>query len=373
MKNLEPEHRMNDLPRILAKIQEVFGTTLINIKGKTILVIRELDIALMLAVNNKVIYVTDDAKCAEIFRKNTAAGMGNDDIVILINKWNNKLKFNKVFEKMGKKVNKKKFDAVIMNPPYDRNLHLKILETVIPYAEKVVNISPVRWLQDPFAPYFTRSDYCKFEDSISKKIESLDVIFAKDASELFGAKFVMNLGIYVCGNGGYEYQHNDPLVTKIVEKTMTNSWEQYSSQRFYRNGGQIVKPFVLNTYGFGGSGAVGFDTILNTTYESQLTVLPKDYQIPHIISGKSKGLCHFEFDTETERKNFYDCYCHPFMKWTYRLWKEDVNIRDYKVPYFDYYDHAWDYEDFFTWFGLTAEERVRVMNEIAQMLAEKAA
>ena len=40
-----------------------------------------------------------------------------------------------------------------MNPPYSRNLHLKILEAVIPVADKVVNISPVRWLQDPFAKY----------------------------------------------------------------------------------------------------------------------------------------------------------------------------------------------------------------------------
>ena len=102
-----------------------------------------------------------------------------------------------------------KFDAIIMNPPYDRNLHLKILEAVIPHADKVVNISPVRWLQDSFAPYSTRSDYCKFEDSVSKKIETLDVIPAKDASKLFGASFTMNLGIYVCSeHGGYNSQRN---------------------------------------------------------------------------------------------------------------------------------------------------------------------
>src|SRR5574344_2463190 len=35
-----------------------------------------------------------------------------------------------------------KFDVAIMNPPYDGNLHLKILEKVIPIAEKVVNVSP---------------------------------------------------------------------------------------------------------------------------------------------------------------------------------------------------------------------------------------
>lgn len=369
MKNLEPEHRMNDLPRLLAKIQEVFGTTLINIKGKTILVIRELDIALMLAVNNKVIYVTDDAKCAEIFRKNTAAGMGNDDIVILINKWNNKLKFNKVFEKMGKKVNKKKFDAVIMNPPYDRNLHLKILETVIPYAEKVVNISPIRWLQDPFAPYNTRSDYCKFEDSISKKIESLDVIPAKDASKLFDASFTMNLGIYVCGQGGYNYQHDDPLITKLVEKTMEHSWMPFNWKNYYNNDIQ-QKAYVLNVAGI--HSASSKYPIMCQTLETQLTVEPLSRSSAFTGGNGIQG-GHFEFDTEEERKNFYNCYNHPFMQWQCSLWQTDGHIMAVKVPYFDYYDHAWDYEDFFTWFGLTAEERIRVMSEISQMMMEKTA
>lgn len=365
MKNLEPEHRMNELPRFLAKIQEVFGTTLINIKGKTILVIRELDIALMLAVNNKVIYVTDDAKCAEIFRKNTAAGMGNDDVVILINKWNNKLKFKKVFDKMEKKVGKKKFDAVIMNPPYDRNLHLKILETVISYAEKVVNISPVRWLQDPFAPYSTRSDYCKFEDSISKKIESLDVIPADKARELFDANMAMNLGIYVCGNGGYNYNHNDPLITKIVKKILENSWRPYNQKEFYKRNCVQLKPYVINV------GAINGDVhiIMSKNYEHQITV-GLSAKATVFNGGSGIDATHFEFNTEEERKNFWACYNHKFMLWIISLWKVDPRIYANKIPYFADYSHPWDYADFFHWFDLTEEEQTRVMQEIATMQAE---
>ena len=36
-----------------------------------------------------------------------------------------------------------KFDVAIMNPPYDGNLHLKILEAVIPVADKVVKAHQV--------------------------------------------------------------------------------------------------------------------------------------------------------------------------------------------------------------------------------------
>ena len=35
-----------------------------------------------------------------------------------------------------------RFDKIIMNPPYDRSLHLKILRQVMNKADEVVNLSP---------------------------------------------------------------------------------------------------------------------------------------------------------------------------------------------------------------------------------------
>ena len=99
----------------------------------------------------------------------------------------------------------KKIDVVIMNPPYCRNLHLKIIEAVIPHAEKVVNISPICWLQDPLAKYKKNTAYNKFEESISKKIESLEVIDANICNNLFQIANFGGLGIYKIGNGGYDY------------------------------------------------------------------------------------------------------------------------------------------------------------------------
>ena len=50
------------------------------------------------------------------------------------------------------------FDHIIMNPPYDKNLHLKILQEAIKHSDDVVNLSPIRWLQDPLAEYKKNSD-----------------------------------------------------------------------------------------------------------------------------------------------------------------------------------------------------------------------
>lgn len=252
-----------------------------------------------------------------------------------------------------------KFDAVIMNPPYDRNLHLKILEKVIPMADKVVNISPVRWLQDAFAPYSTRSDYCKFEDSVSKKIESLDMIPADKARELFDANMTMALGIYVCGNGGYNYKHTDILINKIVTKTLAHNWSSYNQKDFYKKGCIQVKPYVLNVSSINGD----LTKIMSNDYAHQLTIeLNNEKSV--FNTGAGADATHFEFATEQERINFHKCYIHPFMRWTYKLWKSDVHVRVNKIPYFGDWTHPWDYKDFFAWFDLTEEEQARVMREI---------
>ena len=60
----------------------------------------------------------------------------------------------------------------IMNPPYDGNLHLKILDMVLSTnSDCVINISPIRWLEDVFAVDKKNSDYYKYAE-IRKKIKN---------------------------------------------------------------------------------------------------------------------------------------------------------------------------------------------------------
>ncbi len=244
------------------------------------------------------------------------------------------------------------FDIAVMNPPYDRNLHLKILEQVIPLCDKVVNISPIRWLQDPFAKYLKTSDYKKFEDTISKKIESLDIVDPKTASTIFDASFTMNLGIYVCGNGGYNYDMETPLIKKIIKKTMENNWTPYSQKNFYNNGCIQQKPYILNLCGFGGSGKSDLNIITCKSYKQQVnTKLTNKTSV--FTGGVGVSSTHFEFDTEDERLNFYNCYNHRFMKWTYSLWKSDVNVKAFKVPYFGDYTNPWTTKMFCDYFDIT--------------------
>lgn len=128
----------------------------------------------------------------------------------------------------------KKFDVCIMNPPYDYDLHLQVLSKVLQNTNNCVSINPVRWLQDPFAKYKKNSSYCKFENSISKRISSLEVVI--NSNELFDINFACNLAIYAFNkSAGFDYSsfNKNVLIEKFISKCKT-SIADISTEEGYR-------------------------------------------------------------------------------------------------------------------------------------------
>jgi hypothetical protein len=104
-------------------------------------------------------------------------------------------------------------------------LHLKILQEAMKYSDDVVNISSIRWLQDPLAEYKKNSDWEKFAD-IRSHIESLEVVSAAEADKVFGINFRCDLGIYhITENGGWKDDINKrkSFVDKILQKAADKS------------------------------------------------------------------------------------------------------------------------------------------------------
>ena len=99
----------------------------------------------------------------------------------------------------------KKLDIVLMNPPYDKNLHLKFIRKVLNISCKVINISPIRWLTDPFAQY-KRSTLKQYED-VAKHIESVESL--KNNKTLFDIAIYSDLGIYELSNKETDFDYNN--------------------------------------------------------------------------------------------------------------------------------------------------------------------
>ena len=89
-----------------------------------------------------------------------------------------------------------------------------------------VNLSPVRWLQDPLAKYKKNCDLKRFEESVAKHIESLEYSFKEVNDKLFNIDFG-DLGIYVClKNVKCDYTKftaQNEILDKVVNEMKKNS------------------------------------------------------------------------------------------------------------------------------------------------------
>lgn len=269
-------------------------------------------------------------------------------------------KLNKYIKEM-EGTGKKRFDFAIMNPPYERNLHLKFLEKVIKVADKTVNISPVRWLQDPLARYKKNSDYYKYKSSIIDTIESLTVISDKDSQKLFDvAIFGMDLGIYTCGKGGFN--------ANSLINSLTNRLTKYciTHPAPFENGkkdGFRVRIPELKSKGANGSGKRTNKTVGNFEFLGRLFVFEngcKDGLKWHEWYGKNQHskttdeiTCSIKFNSKAEAENFIISTNTMVFKYISHQVIRDVHITSDKVLWMGDYTEPWTNARFCEYFGIT--------------------
>ena len=243
------------------------------------------------------------------------------------------------------------FDHIIINPPYDKNLHLKVLSESMKHSNDVVNLSPIRWLQDPLAEYKKNSDWKKFED-IRKHIESLDDISAKEAQQLFSSGQYENLGIYHLTESGGLDTLPKPLISqglfdKVNLPTYQGKYKSFYSERVSENYKNFDKPFVKVSALHGNVGAKDWFDIITPQKELAMS---KDQN--------KGGSCTFtyNFDTQEEAENFF-AYCQTkFVKACNGNVKTNIRWPGYAVPFMPTYKHPWTDEMLYSFFSLTEDE-----------------
>lgn len=279
------------------------------------------------------------------------------------------------------------FNKVIMNPPFNKNLHLKILAKVIEKLDEngtCINLSPIRWLQDPLAKYKKNSDYKKFEDSICKHCKNLDIIDAGIANESFNIGLFVDLCIYTCDTcAGYSV-YKDVYKTKLgdelslFEKLIENFCLKKDSNNFkdkitYSNmqNGIFVKVNVLrgNT-----NNKISQYSIVSTAhahpYINGKTEDGRTYSDCALVRkdcDDTKDQSVIQFNTINEAKNFVASVQTTFMLFCNHLTKQDQNMHPEALPWMGDcvnprtgkkgYESEWTDKDFYKYFGITEDEQ----------------
>lgn len=213
-------------------------------KNKRILVVHSYECAFMASINNSVVYVTDDKEKYKKFADKVVNSIhfGNDDSVVLIksNQWLDLIEILKGEGLMTK------FDVAIMNPPYDGDLHLKILNNVKKFVDNVYNISPINKMQHALI----------FNTELPVKDMAIDRIPMDKANEIFQiVKIRTDLGIWYNGKCSTNIIPHYNLVHKLITKLKTYKTGLLSS-KFEKTIGKFPVKFVYGATlaGHGGHG-----------------------------------------------------------------------------------------------------------------------
>ena len=237
-------------------------------------------------------------------------------------------------KKYLEKNNMPKFDVAIMNPPYDGSLHLEIMEYVILNSKEVIDISPVRWLQDPLAKLKLNSDYKKYEETISKKIDSCEIIKSEVANKLFNISFC-DLGIYKISNGGFKYDfaQNNSLVNKFISKN------------------DITFMDVATKEGYRGKYKSNYFGIINSHYGDTSSWISDNFELFTTKRETNTNKVLF-FNNDKEVKNCFNFLNLKAMRYFANIIRINQRVPWQFVPYLDY-SKPWTNKRFCEFFGIT--------------------
>ena len=256
----------------------------------------------------------------------------------------------------------KDFDKIIMNPPYDRSLHLKILRQVMNKANEVVNLSPIRWLSDELAEYKKVSEYNKFAD-IRNRISNLEVIKSVDAENAFGIALPFDLGIYYITPTitNYSFSKNR-IVNKMMNKegiTIGLPTTLYSNRRK-----RHFFPIRIIGAGHNSNKEANMKIATKGIFEDGLQNGKDWKEVKGNTVGSYLNTNIIESDNLTELNNIYGYLNSKLIKYFLMITTTGSHIQYNYVPYLPDYTHSWTDEMLYEYFGLTDSE----IQEIEQVV-----
>ena len=248
------------------------------------------------------------------------------------------------------------YDFIFMNPPYNRNLHLKIVEQSIPMLSDkgiLVNLSPIRWLQDPYALYHEdkRTDYFVFK-KVRCSLVSLASISPKDGRDMFDNTISETLGLYVIRKN-VANTWNNPYKNRLCERIMSKGVKTLSDVKTPDNKGDFTRPFVCLSLFAGSVGKPSYYTITTKNSLSEPRTAGVHYST-------------INFSTKEEATRLYSSLSSVFYKFILYCCKTNINTPFAFLPFMGDcinprtgkkgYESDWTDDDFRQYFDITDAE-----------------
>lgn len=264
--------------------------------------------------------------------------------------------FKNMFCQLSSKYNiDMKFDCIIMNPPYQNILHLKILTEAISHLKDdksvCVNLSPIHWLSKH--SYFS-SKYLMYRNKLNGYIKHIETFNHRVSNELFNlGNQIESLGISILTTKndstaidllkyGFINDKEFNLITKILKpRDGKLVWRNNTFTKFHSK--PTEHEVCINQWSSG-----------ETCYDA-------------CIQKNNKRVLVAHFNTANERENFLNSLKTTFMEWYYqtiiKVGENKIHIYGFML---DDYTKPWTNERFYKFFNITEDEQKIIEETMAK-------
>jgi hypothetical protein len=261
-----------------------------------------------------------------------------------------------------------KFDAIVMNPPYMKNVHLKFLKLALETSRCIVHLGPARWLLNA-KNNRRQNNETELKKILETHVKSIKLINGNSYFE--GVKFEMPLCI-ININMNFKYENiniDDELSNSTYQINDLNKLRIYSYYDGYENLRSKILTYCINKQNLAdyenksGNWYANFSVMRghinknkdNMHKDDFYTFISKDLK----PSKKQRKAAHFAFDTEQETANFIEYLKTRFSRFCLSLFKINKSIGTgvlKSVPYLKDYTKKYTDADLYKMFNITKDE-----------------
>lgn len=293
--------------------------------------------------------------------------------------------------------------TVIMNPPFEN--HIKIIEHLLDTTDGIiVNLSPIRWLEDPSFIQKSKEKRYKSQLKIANSLESLEIISKEDAMKLFWAGITSDIGIYkLSQKGGFDWVNKvtkNNILEKVFAKINRSLKDVVEVDK--KDGWRVRISGIKPNPGKDITGGAHLLCLIDKdfyithpifcwVYKDNLTPYEQNvpaekstwkkgaYTVPkgvnwvqnmfpgaggkwkHKYNSESAPPLSIKFDTEQEAFNFEKSLSTNFMRYVnYQTKFGGTQLILNKIPFMENYKESWTDEKFYKYFEIEKEEQQKI-------------
>ena len=278
-----------------------------------------------------------------------------------------------------------KFDICLMNPPYDKNLHIKFLSKASEISEKVVSIQPLTWLEDIYASENKNSNFNKLLNIGISEIESVGLlsdIFITEGNATYNVGIITvdkqkNIDLFTILNDYITLYPGQPIdsetITEVKEKMIQYCKNGKSVEDHIKSGEITAKSkYCVVIPKLVGNPGEKCDRLFWETSKRWGRVFYKGISEGKPVSEYKKKLSnvqnytnfdYLEFNTKTEVNNWIDSQKTNFNRFVMIINSVDANRHCKFVPFMDY-SKNWTDTEFYKYFNISKDCQDRICNYI---------